>query len=386
MEDANKRIEDYFDKVIHSNEYMKVEYLIFSIRKLFLDYLTKTRLNQFEIPPFLNEFVEYLCVEFGNSEISADEMLTYMLNNDVNGWINYYDTVFIRPYNMRDKQDKFKCDGNLFFLVLAGYILDRFRKEVIDIQEIVDNEKIYYETNQYGLTIVKDVEFKKNYFVYDNKAYLYNILTNISTIGFGDEMPAFATIITNKVKDGDILLRLDERLALPLEEAISYSTLDFEKYRGPQFKFNDTKFESKKTIIVHYDVETNNKLLMVIKKDFDANIKEEFLHIEIETLPYVVETEERTHCITTFLHGMYYPSCDAFTHIDYSRNQYAISDYIKKYFDSDKNVTIDFYSKKELHYKIWCIENGKYSREIWYDLMIVSLNPVYRKLLDEMLE
>lgn len=57
---------------------------------------------------------------------------------------------------------------------------------------------------------------------------------------FGDTMPAFARIITEQVKDGDILLRLDERLALPMNQSISYSTLNFEKYRESQFHFKDS--------------------------------------------------------------------------------------------------------------------------------------------------
>lgn len=62
-----------------------------------------------------------------------------------------------------------------------------------------------------------------------------------------------------------ILLRLDERLALPVKQAISYSTLNFEKFYGPQFHFED-KIKKVKTIIVHFNKESSNKLLMVIKR------------------------------------------------------------------------------------------------------------------------
>lgn len=82
---------------------------------------------------------------------------------------------------------------------------------------------------------------------------------------------------------------------------------------------------------------------------------------------------------------MYYPDKDVFTHIDFTKNQYNYSDYEKKYWDADPNVPIDFHTKKGLHYKIWCIENGEYSREIWYKLMVVSLKSEYRSLLDEIL-
>ena len=95
---------------------------------------------------------------------------------------------------------------------------------------------------------------------------------------------------------------------------------------------------------------------------------------------------DSSHCITTFLHGIYYPNDDCFTHIDCAKNQYAIADYLKKYSEEDANITIDLYTEKDLHYKIWCIENGKYSTKTWYELMIFSLTKKYQILLNEMLE
>lgn len=51
-----------------------------------------------------------------------------------------------------------------------------------------------------------------------------------------------------------------------------------------------------------------------------------------ETLPYY----ENRMCpvITTFLHGMYYPQNEIFTHIDYTKNQYSADEYQQKYADS----------------------------------------------------
>jgi len=46
-------------------------------------------------------------------------------------------------------------------------------------------------------------------------------------IEFADSLPGFARIITEQIDTGDVLLRLDERLALPVNQAISYSTLKF---------------------------------------------------------------------------------------------------------------------------------------------------------------
>ena len=207
-----------------------------------------------------------------------------------------------------------------------------------------------HKTNQYDLTVVDGVEFKRDYFVFEGKAYLYSILTNTNTMRFGDTMPAFARIITEQVKDGNILLRLDERLALPINQAISYSTLNFKKYRGPQFHFKDSILKNPKTITIHIDENTVDKLLLVVKRKVDNNSKKDFLHI------------------------------------DCTKNQYEMSEYIKKYSECEPDIPVDLHTKSnELHYKIWCIENGRYTREVWYNLMTASLNEKYRTLLDEIL-
>lgn len=305
-----------------------------------------------------------------------------MEKNDSHGWIMYYDEAFIRRPSVTGTV---QVDAEFLFTIITGFVLDTFQSQRIDINDMLDGEKFIYETNQYGLTIVNGVEFKVDSFIFDGKAYLYNILTNLSQINFGDKMPGFAKIITEEVNTGDILLRLDERLAVPEEQIISYSTLDFERFRGPQFHFANSDLNRRKTIIVHIDSETGDKLLMVIKKDYDSVKDKEFLHIEIETLPFCSTGEATSSCITTFLHGMYYPTVDVFTHIDYTRNQYIFSDYEQKYMDANPDIPVDFYAEKKLHYKIWCIENGEYTREVWYKLMIASLHEKYRVLLDEIL-
>lgn len=72
--------------------------------------------------------------------------------------------------------------------------------------------------------------------------------------------------------------------------------------------------------------------------------------------------------------------------IDYTKNQYNGDVYLRKYADSQNGMTIDQYTEsRNLHYKIWCIENGEFSKETWYKLMMVSLEEKYQKLLNEML-
>lgn len=379
-------IEQFMMEITETVEYNAVEYLVFSIRKNYLHYLSGSRITQFEIPPYLEPLVETVIDRFNDSGIRADEMLQYMLDNDINNWIYYYTYTFIIPASKKEMANYVKSLDELFALVLTSYILDTFRANRIDIRVIVDNEVLEHETNQYGLSIVNGVEFKRDYFIYEDKAYMYSVLTNTNVIEFTDSMPGFAKIITEKIESGDILLRRDERLALPLDQAISYSTLNFEKFYGPQFHFADTMLKKTKTIIVHIDTESCDKLLMVVKQDYDSLRNRKFLHIEIETLPYRENDSTSHYIITTFLHGMYYPDDDYFTHIDYTKNQYSLSDYLKKYSEEMIEIPVDYYTEKDLHYKIWCVENGQYSRQVWYELMMVSLSKRYQVLLDEILK
>ena len=352
----------------------------------YLHYMAISRIVKFEIPKYLENLIGIVIDKFNESGISTVDMLQYMLDNDINNWIHYYAYTFIIPVAKGEENEAVNDLSELYAFVLTGYILDTFREKRIDIKNLVEGQVLAHKTNQYDLTVVDGVEFKRDYFVFEGIAYLYSILTNTNTMRFGDTMPAFARIITEQVKDGNILLRLDERLALPINQAISYSTLNFEKYRGPQFHFKDSILKNPKTITIHIDENTADKLLLVVKKKVDNNSKKDFWHIELETLPYRYTASKGKYCITTFLHGMYYPEDDCFTHIDCTKNQYEMSEYIKKYSECEPDIPVDLHTKSnELHYKIWCIENGRYTREVWYNLMTASLNEKYRTLLNEIL-
>lgn len=382
----HQTIDEFLLDITETAEYKRIEYLIFSIRMNYLHYMAISRIVKFEIPKYLENLIGIVIDKFNESGISIVDMLQYMLDNDINNWIHYYAYTFIIPVAKGEENEAVNDLSELYAFVLTGYILDTFREKRIDIKNLVEGQVLAHKTNQYDLTVVDGVEFKRDYFVFEGKAYLYSILTNTNTMQFGDTMPAFARIITEQVKDGNILLRLDERLALPINQAISYSTLNFEKYRGPQFHFKDSILKNPKTITIHIDENTADKLLLVVKKKVDNNSKKDFWHIELETLPYRDTASKGKYCITTFLHGMYYPEDDCFTHIDCTKNQYEMSEYIKKYSECEPDIPVDLHTRSnELHYKIWCIENGRYTREVWYNLMTASLNEKYRTLLDEIL-
>lgn len=382
----HQTIDEFLLDISETAEYKSIKYLIFSIRMNYLHYMAISRIVKFEIPKYLENLIGIVIDKFNESGISTVDMLQYMLDNDINNWIHYYAYTFIIPVAKGEENEAVNDLSELYAFVLTGYILDTFREKRIDIKNLIEGQVLSHKTNQYDLTVVDGVEFKRDYFVFEGIAYLYNILTNTNTMQFGDTMPAFARIITEQVKDGNILLRLDERLALPINQAISYSTLNFEKYRGPQFHFKDSILKNPKTITIHIDENTADKLLLVIKKKVDNNSKKDFWHIELETLPYRDTASKGKYCITTFLHGMYYPEDDCFAHIDCTKNQYEMSEYIKKYSECEPDIPVDLHTKSnELHYKIWCIENGRYTREVWYNLMTASLNEKYRTLLDEIL-
>lgn len=382
----HQTIDEFLLDITETAEYKRIEYLIFSIRMNYLHYMAISRIVKFEIPKYLENLIGIVIDKFNESGINTVDMLQYMLDNDINNWIHYYAYTFIIPVAKGEENEAVNDLSELYAFVLTGYILDTFREKRIDIKNLVEGQVLAHKTNQYDLTVVDGVEFKRDYFVFEGKAYLYSILTNTNTMRFGDTMPAFARIITEQVKDGNILLRLDERLALPINQAISYSTLNFEKYRGPQFHFKDSILKNPKTITIHIDENTADKLLLVVKRKVDNNSKKDFWHIELETLPYRDTVSKGKYCITTFLHGVYYPEDDCFTHIDCTKNQYEMSEYIKKYSECEPDIPVDLHTKSnELHYKIWCIENGRYTREVWYNLMTASLNEKYRTLLDEIL-
>lgn len=383
-------IDELLFSIMDSTEFKSIQFLIITIRRQYLKVLSTLRTSGFKVPHFLIPLTCFVDKAIEERGIDLEEILKYMLlielqNDFSKGWVHYFYTCFITP--QCDGSTSIQCSRETFIHIFTGFVLDFFKSTYsLDINELVCQEDHIYPTNQYGLSVVDGVEFKTDYFIFDGKAYLYNLLTNTKQLKFEDGMPGFARIITDQVKNGDILLRLDENLALPKDQAISYSSADFEKFRGPQFHFQNSVLTDTKTIIVHISPDSSNKLLMVIKKDYDFKTNKAFLHIEIETLPYV-KNSRSSPVITTFLHGMYYLDDDCFTHIDYTKNQYSVEEYLIKYSDSVPNKPIDLYTeRKELHYKIWCIENGTYSREIWYQLMIASLPEEYQTLLNEILE
>ena len=350
-----------------------------------------------DIDPFMIPFRDYIKDQIRVKSIDVDDLIKYILENDKGSCFFLAITRFKRKKELSDVKfislvelNKIitpfvdEVDMDVISLIVVSFVFDHLFNSKIDIREIVEKEEFIYPTNQYNLTKVNGAIFKRDGLIYDGKGYFYNIFTEKSMLDQYDKTVGFAKIIHDEAERCDILYRIDERLSMPASEFHDYTGVAFAKYRGPQFNFQRNHLDGEKTIVVHYDEKTLDKLLMVIKQREDQNTNEPFWHIEIETLPYMSEAGE--YVITTFLHGMYYPERDVFTHIDYTKNQYNGDVYLQKYADSENGMSIDQYTEtRDLHYKIWCIENGEFSRETWYKLMIISLSETYQRLLNEML-
>lgn len=384
-------------KMAESEECKRIAYKCLAIRRLIGLHFT-LKAERGSIDPFMIPFRDYIIGQMEETHIDVDELIKYMIENDVSTCVLFLTSSLFKPKKELSSSELMcainehkiitpfveAVDMNVISLIVISFVFDNLCSRKIDIREIVEKEEFRYNTNQYGLSKVNGAVFKKDGLIFDGKGYYYNILTNKTMLDPFDNMAGFAKIINEEAGNCEILYRLDERLSMPESEYYDYTGVPFAKFRGPQFRFSNSNFSNRKTIIVHVDENTSNKLLMVIKQDFDKNANEEFWHIEIETLPY--KKELPNYVITTFLHGMYYPKRRIFSHIDYTKNQYTGDVYLQKYTDTKNGIPIDQYTEtKDLHYKIWCIENGEFTEETWYRLMIVSLCDKYQVLLNEML-
>lgn len=293
--------------------------------------------------------------------------------------------ILVKMIQGEDVSDYIDIDEDKLICSIVCYVLDDNRIKSVDFNELSDLEKFHYNITDYKLTKVSGVKFLQSGYIYDNKYYLYSIFINKEKLRFHDDKPAIFRIIEEEISNGDVFMRLDERLAVPDTDVFSLDTFNFERFRGVQFKFDNTKLDNVKNIIVYGDPNTLHKLLMVIKKDYDNKLGEQFWHIEIEELPSIKD-KDIDRITVTFVHGKYYPERKCFRHIDYIKNQYNYDIYIQKYMDmSNGEIKIDHYTADKVnHYKIWCVEETDIKEEVWYKLAMLSLHKDYRKLFDEM--
>lgn len=392
-------VEDFLLELAESEACKQINYKRLAIQKYIGVYYAEKPVRG-EIDNFMIPFRDYVKGKIEEYKIDIDILAKYMISTDESNCALFAFTTRFKPkaditsYQYYDAIARYQVlsqfvdnvDMDAYALIVASYIFDNLSSRSIDISTIVQEEVFAYEVNQYGLAKINGATFKKDGFLFDGKGYYYNIYTNKSLLGPMETMPAFARIISDAEGEFDILYRLDERLAMPESEYRDYTGFQFEKFYGPQFRFDGSTLKDSKTLIVHIDPDNMAKLLMVIKKDYDQLKQEPFWHIELETLPFPKE-KYRGSFTTTFLHGMYYPERKIFSHIDFTKNQYSNEVYREKYQDSQNGLPIDTYTEnRDQHYKIWCVENGTFSIDMWYMLMYVSLSRTYQSLFEEIMK
>jgi hypothetical protein len=351
-------------------------------------------------PPY---FLQGLCKSakkiLTKEQITNGQVLLFLAN--INQGQFYYfcnlyltsyfkDISFIEAAEILDGDKRFPndsiIDSDYLIAALILHSINKFDFANYSLQ-ICANEEFHYEINDYKLTKVNSIEFISKGFIYDDKFYLYNRFIPQDKFQLTDKMPAIFKVLSEEtpIETADFYLRLDERLAVPKDYAI-HASINFEKFRGINFSFDKTNLQENKTIIVHWNPETYDKLLMVIKKDFDDNLNEDVWHVEVEELPYCNNRKLESVCVS-FIHGMYYPNRKLFKHVDFTINEYPYDYYLQKYQDTTFNdINIDAYTSKDSHYKLWCIENEDINEEIWYKLVYLSLSNIFKPLFDEILD
>lgn len=280
--------------------------------------------------------------------------------------------------------DYFILDKKFIEYGFICWIIDNNFVKITGLPQIKQYEKLIYDHNKYGLSRLEDVEYQRQGFIYDKKYYLYNIFLDTSILEQIDDVPGTIKVILSEIKNVDFKIRVDENLAIEKNKFISTATIDSQVFRGIKFDISDIeKLVHTKEIIVHFNPETLDKLVMIIKPDKEG--AELFYHIEIEEL-WNCNNVKDDIVLTNFIHSKYYPARKIFNHIDFSVNQYDCETYKLKYQDNHNvtGVPIDKYC--DTHYKVWCAEAEEIALETWSKLITITLDKPFRELFFEIIE
>lgn len=201
--------------------------------------------------------------------------------------------------------------------------------------------------NRYKLTNIEgESGFNHEGIMFNNTFYYYNplLLDGIT----GDEPPMLLKELF-KLNEGynKLAIRLDKTISVNREEYkkkfISFSELymgkiiNLDKITFPLYKGNN------KSLCV-YNPRTMKKIQFKISNRRDLE-----KWIEVEELWYINEKSKKNVIVTRYLHSIYDPEKDLFTHIDGSLNFYNKSNYIVR-----QSQTINAHA--DSHYKLWLIE------------------------------
>lgn len=350
------------------------------------------------IPYFLSPLVEEAYQEFLLCEIDVEE-LCWLCFDDENFW--YVGFRLLKPkkeYEEINKgvpilwslissklrfQDYFELDHKMLVYALVCFLIKSKMIEIEGVSEICRHEVLRIPHNKYGLIQVNEAKFLRQGFIIDGRYYLYNIFFDTTIGAATDDIPYTIKIINEEIPARKLFLRCDEKVALPADRMISTATTDFQKYRGITVDFGDIeRLVYKKEIIVHYNPEHLDKVVMIIKPDRDQD-GHSFYHIEVEEL-WNPDKARDSFVITNYVHSQYYPDKKAFNHVDFSVNQYSKTIFEEKFRDAvtDTEVPIDKYGDE--HYKIWCVESDAIEISTWSKLVCATLDEPFRDLFIEM--
>lgn len=406
------------DSIVQSQEFWTVNYYLRSMKKaphgdvvtvsypnIFLKYYSfqpRTLICHVpeEIPIFMQEIVEYaLTVFYECDSVDYEELLQYCFAED--NWYLGFRLLHVKPeYEETNAQqhglllwsilgsrkritDYFDIEPKyaLYALILA--LVAEKAVHICNVEEIERHEKLRDPHNKYGLSALSDsdVKFLRQGFQVGDIYYLYNIFLDPTIASTSDGMPYTFRIISNEIAEKTLFMRCDENLAVPAEKMLSTATYDLQKFHGITISFANIESILSKEIVVHIHPALAHKLVMVIKPDKEFG--NTFYHIEIEQL-WAPDTISDEFVMATFVHAKYFPHKHAFTHMDFSINQYEKDIYIAKYTEAVNNTGVPVDKYGDIHYKIWCVEADTIKVETWSKLVSVTLDAPFREIFTEM--
>lgn len=350
------------------------------------------------IPFFMQKAVEYALDMFDACDnLDYEEMLQYCFSGD--NWYAGFVLLHVRPEfenlnremhdtllwgvleNHKRIIDFFEIEPQYAIYALLLCMVEDKAINIKDTKEIQVHEKLKEPLNKYGLTKLDSVEFLRQGFIIDDTYYLYNIFIDPTIASPLDTMPYTFRILTEEILDGDIYMRCDENLAVPKTKLLSTATVDFQKFHGITVDFANIEMLLGKEIIVHIHPTLGHKILMIIKPDTEN--RERFFHIEVEQLwePSIIKD---TTVFATFIHAKFFPQKRAFTHIDFSINQYNTDVYAAKHREASNETGIPVDKYGDIHYKVWCVEANSIEIETWSKLICATLDEPFREIFLEM--
>lgn len=279
--------------------------------------------------------------------------------------------------------DYFDIDENRLKEVFICFVLSLNNYRMTCLQDVYALEQLNNNRDKYDLTNVSSATFERQGFCINNTYYLYNIFFDTS-IGEAGALVPQAINIFRSIKNVEIYMRCDQTLAVPASEKVCTASWDMQKWRGITLDIGNIEsfICSTKETIVHYDPESMNKLLILVKPESTNGVK--FYQITVEELWNPESANSAmNYMLTNCIHGCYYPVNQSFDHVDFSVNQYNLPLYSKKYQDAVATTTVPIDQYGESHYKVWCIKSPMIPKDNWAQLVICTLSEPFRRLFAE---